>query len=96
MHTGEYIVELNCIARRAHLWAWNDLIPNDTERTALPAIARRFLNQFWREHEGELHPKIQPTALFSLPDEVVIKARDGRMVCRWTITDEMNSRYRAV
>jgi hypothetical protein len=93
--TGDYIVELNCLARRAHLWAWSDLIPNDTERSMLLAIARRCLNQFWQEHDGDLEPKVAPTASFAVPDEVIIKTTEGRAICSWNIVQERNARYRA-
>jgi hypothetical protein len=90
--TSNYVAEFNCIARGTHLGSWDDLIPNDIAFNDLLSLQTRLLRRFWRERDGELEPIIQPSEQNPIPDEVIIR-RDGRIVCRRTIVDEMNVLY---
>src|SRR5262249_38660466 len=87
-------VELNSIMRGTRVDRLSGMIPADATQAQLPQIARRCLLRFWKDDEIDfLVPGRPPTSLKPTPDEVVIRAPDGRAVYRWTIVEEKMERW---
>ena len=89
---SECVVELNCIARGMFVDLWKDVIPEDARWSDMPTVAQQCLRVWWPEREGQLSPIVEPSELNPIPDEVIIKTHDGRIVFRWTIADELIAR----
>src|SRR5689334_1950482 len=87
-------VELNSIMRGIRIDRLSGMIPADATQAQLAHIARRCLLRFWKDDEIDfLVPGYPPTSLKPTPDEVVIRAPDGRAVYRWTIIEEKMERW---
>jgi hypothetical protein len=56
-------------------------------------MGKRCLLAWWPEREGELSPIIEPSERNPIPDEVVVKTPDGRIVFRYNIVQAMNAQY---
>src|SRR5262249_10445219 len=87
-------VELNSIMRGTRVDRLSGMIPADATQAHLPQSARRCLLQHWKDDEvdflvpGRALPGQKP-----IPDEVVIRAPDGRVLYRRTITEEKMERW---
>jgi hypothetical protein len=87
-------VELNSIMRGRPVDRLSGMIPADATKAQLPQIARRCLLGFWKDDEVEfLVPGCAPTDQKPVPDEVVIRAPDGRVLYRRTIVEEKIERW---
>ena len=85
-------IELN--VRGARVDRWSRTVPAGATQDQLPEIGRRCLLGFWKHDEsGDLVPLCEPTEHSPIPDEVVIRAPDGRALYRWTIVEEKFERW---
>ena len=87
-------VELNSIMRGSRIDRLSGMIPAEATQAQLPQIARRCLLGFWKDDEVDfLVPGRTPTEQKPIPDEVVIRAPDGRVLYRRTIVEEKIERW---
>jgi hypothetical protein len=86
-------INLNCKAKGLAVGGWPDDVISGREQE----IARRTLLAYFDEREGYLVPLVNSDPGCLVPDEVVITDyRDGKVLARWNIVDEMNARARRV
>jgi hypothetical protein len=84
-------IATNCIAKNCAVDVWDTDMPADFDPQEL---ARRTLSYWFTEQYGHLVPLVSPEN-GAVPDEIVIRARRGKMLGRWTIVDEINARFEA-
>jgi hypothetical protein len=90
-------VELNSVMRGIRVDRLSGMIPADATRPQLLQIARGCLLKFWKDDEVDfLVPGRAPSEQDPIPDEVVVRAPDGRALYRRTIVEEKIERWFAV
>lgn len=86
--------ELNLFERGLCVERWSHAITPETTPEQLVEVGRRYLLRFWKEAEdGSLAPRSETAGEKATPNEVVIRAPDGRAVYRRTIFDEKMERW---
>jgi len=89
-----WTLELNSFARGTPVDRWAGTISAQTRPEELVEISRRCLLRYWEEDEsGNLAPASSDTEQTVIPDEVVVRAPDGRALYRRTIIDEKIDRW---
>jgi len=87
-------IELNCFARGTPVDRWAGTIAAETTPEELVEISRRCLLKYWIEDKsGNLVPAGSGAEQTLIPDEVVVRAPDGRALYRRTIIDEKIDRW---
>ena len=82
-------IELNFFERGLCVERWSHAVTPETTPEQLIEVGRRYLLRFWKEAEnGSLTPRSESAEEKVTPNEVVIRAPDGRAVYRRTIFDE--------
>src|ERR1700740_2841784 len=87
-----WTIELNSFTRGICLDQSPGLVTADTPPAELIEISRRCLLAYWKEERGDLIPQARPDNGL-VPDEVVVRAPDGRALYRRTIVDEKIDRW---
>ena len=91
--SSDCVIELNTFARGSRVDRKSGMVTVDTAPDQLIEISRHFLLRYWREDgRGGLAPVPAPRRSL-VPDEVVVRAPDGRALYRWTIFDEQIERW---
>jgi hypothetical protein len=86
---SDWVIELNSFARGVRVDRWPGTITAETTPSDLIEISRRYLLSYWKEDEGgRLAPACAAAEQIPIPDEVVVRAPDGRALYRRTIIDE--------
>ncbi len=87
-------IELNSFVRGIQVDRWVGTITAETTPGQLIEISRRCLLKYWEQDvSGNLVPASSAAEQVSIPDEVVVRAPDGRAVYRRTIFDERIDRW---
>ncbi len=90
----DLVIELNSFARGIRVARWPGNIAAETTPDVLIGISRRYLLSYWKEDEsGRLAPAGAAAEQTPVPDEVVVRAPDGRALYRRTIIDEKIDRW---
>jgi len=88
-----YVIELNHFARGVCVDV-RPGIPADTAPDKLLELGRQCLLKYWKTNAaGEFVSAYASTEAKPVPDEVVVRARDGRAVYRRTIIEEKIARW---
>jgi len=95
MHSpSDCVIELNCVARSMRVDGWSAFIPSAATWDEVRAIGRSCLLRFWKEDgHGSLAPEWTSSERNPIPDEVVIRAPDGRALYRRSIVEEKMARW---
>jgi hypothetical protein len=82
MGTPSYcVIELNSFARGICVNRWSGTITAETTPAELIEISRRCLMTYWKEDDDRVFvPQTPPNEETLTPDEVVVRAPDGRAV----------------
>ncbi len=91
---ADCMLELNSFTCGTRVDCWPGKISSETTPAELIEISRRCLLTYWKEDDkGSLVPQNSPTEETPIPDEVVVRAPDGRALYRRTIVDEKIDRW---
>jgi hypothetical protein len=84
-------IELNFFERGTPIDRWSGTITAEATPEELVEISRQCLLRYWKQDEsGDLAPACSGSLI---PDEVVVRAPDGRALYRRTIIDEKIDRW---
>ncbi len=93
-NSSDCVIELNSFARGIRVDRRVGLVTVDTAPDRLIEISRRCLLRYWKEDgRGGLAPAYAAPGRTVVPDEVVVRAPDGRALYRRTIIDEKLERW---
>jgi hypothetical protein len=88
---SDWVIELNCFACGTRIDRWWETVAAEATHDQLVEISRRSLLSYWKEDQaGGFAPAVDQSPI---PDEVVVRAPNGRALYRRTIIDEKIERW---
>ncbi len=86
---SDWAIELNSFARGIRLERRPGIITAATTPEEMIELSRRWLLSYWKETpDGDLGPSHELAEQSLIPDEVVVRAPDGKALYRRTIMDD--------